>query len=1056
VGPLPALGDHAGLDHWLDLQGFLDRDRLRHDLLGLVQRARPEAAGTLWRQLLELLPACPDPAMGVRNLEAFVAASAAPSTVLEHFAGSKQATETMLQLCGTSQYFSDLLIRDPELFDWLRHAARRSAREELVDQLDRELASAGSDLDQGRDILRRFRHREMLRIGYDDIIRGATLEETVGDLSRLAEACIEGATRLARRHWEQRAGTPLEDDRTPARFVVLALGKLGGEELNYSSDVDLLFLCGSEGVLAEDATTSAHAFFTRVASEIIRLLSDHTPLGQAYRVDIRLRPEGSQGALVRTLPSAIGYYLTHGRTWERQALVKCRPVAGDLTLGQEFLAAIQPFVFRRYLGAAEIAEIKAIKRRIEQRTLSAGDDAFEVKTGRGGIRDVEFVAQFLQLLHGGMDPSVRHHNTLEALGRLEHAGCITSDERAVMDQTYRFLRKIEHRLQTLFNRQTHQMPRDREEQRRLALRMGYSLASPWENRNGPAERFLADYRGMTDRNRRILNHLLHDAFRGASETDPIVDLVLDPAVTPAQAAEVLSTFPFQDPHRAGKLLLALAQEDIPFLSQTRCRHFLAAIAPELLRAIARTPDPDQTLIHLEEVSSSLGAKGMLWELFSLNPPSLRLYVELCASSQFLSDLLKNNPGMIDELMDSLVADRPKSRSELDTELSLLCRGAADLEPILLGFRNSEFLRIGTRDILQREPVREVARELADVAGAIVSTIADFQYHKLVKRYGVPARGSDGEPASWMIAALGKLGGRELSYHGDLDLVFLYDEPGCTRPEAGGEASISNDQFFGEFARHVIRALEHPSVLYKVDLRLRPEGASGPLATSLDRLRGYLRQRMSHWERLALCRARALASPDAAFARRVEAEIRQALCKPLDAASLRSSVVELRRKLSDANSPHDLKRAPGGQITLEFLLHYLQLIHAASYPNVLVPNTWDALDALKQDRLLAPAAHKALIEAYDFARRLEGRLRLSQNHAENELPQGVIERARLARSLGLEEDDPERAAEHLIALAARHKGIVNRLFEHCVVNGEPAEAFTFETDEHRQPPHHGQK
>ena len=249
-----------------------------------------------------------------------------------------------------------------------------------------------------------------------------------------------------------------------------------------------------------------------------------------YRVDMRLRPDGEQGALVRSLDATLGYYETRGRTWERQALIKCRPVAGDLALGQTFLEAITPFVYRRYLGAAEIAEIKALKRRIEQRTVTAGTAEIEVKTGHGGIRDVEFVVQFLQLLHGGEYPDVRHANTLQAIARLEDVGCLTAEERHIMDDTYRFLRRVEHRLQILFDRQTHEMPRDLEALRTLALRMGYAPASPWEERTGPTTRFVNDYRGKTELNRRILNHLLHDAFSGDAGTtvDPIVDLVLDP------------------------------------------------------------------------------------------------------------------------------------------------------------------------------------------------------------------------------------------------------------------------------------------------------------------------------------------------------------------------------------------------------------------------------------------------------------------------------------------------------------------------------------------------
>ena len=320
--------------------------------------------------------------------------------------------------------------------------------------------------------------------------------------------------RLASSRAEARFGTPMTSRGSTARFVVLGLGKLGGQELNYSSDIDLVFLYDEDGQTQGPKVVSNAEFFARMGSDVVRLLADQTTLGMAYRVDMRLRPDGEQGVLAQSLDATLGYYVTRGRTWERQALIKCRPVAGDLALGATFLEAIKPFVYRRYLGAAEIAEIKALKRRIEQRTVSAGTAEVEVKTGRGGIRDVEFVVQFLQLLHGGEYPEVRHATTLQAIARLEQVGCLSAEERHIMDDTYRFLRQVEHRLQILFDRQTHEMPRDLEAVRTLALRMGYAPASAWEERNGPADRFMADYRNKTELNRRILNHLLHDAFSG--------------------------------------------------------------------------------------------------------------------------------------------------------------------------------------------------------------------------------------------------------------------------------------------------------------------------------------------------------------------------------------------------------------------------------------------------------------------------------------------------------------------------------------------------------------
>ena len=846
----------------------------------------------------------------------------------------------------------------------------------------------------------------MLRIGYNDVVRGHPLELTTLDLSNLADACVEAATRSARESTVARHGEPIGDDGAPARFVVLAMGKLGGQELNYSSDIDLIFVYDHEGRTGGPKAVTNAEFFARMGGAIVRLLSDHTAMGQAFRVDMRFRPEGDQGPLARSLRTTLDYYVNSGRTWERQALIKCRPIAGDPGLGADFLAAIAPYIYRRYLGAAEIADIKAMKRRIEARTHAAGDDEREVKTGRGGIRDVEFVVQFLQLLHGGGEPIVRHANTLMAISRLEEIGCLSPEERGIMEDTYRFLRRVEHRLQIMFDRQTHQMPVDLEGLRTLAIRMGYPPSSPWEDRVGPAERFGADYRAKAELNRKILNHLLHDAFTDDGGVAPVVDHVLDPEPSPeAIAGDVLGRGGFRDVGTAYKNLLALAREDIEFLSQARCRQFLAAIAPRLLEAISKTPDPDMTLTNLEKVSASLGAKAILWELFSFNPPSLRLFVDLCATSQFLCEVLINNPGMIDDLMDSLVVDRAQGSSAIKGELAELCRGAEDLAPILASFRNKEWVRIGVRDILGREPIRDVTRELADVAEAVVAEVARDEWARRIAKCGVPRRASDGRRARWAILGLGKLGGREMNYHSDVDLVFLYDQDGRTD---GCDGWASNDKFFADLAQRVIRDLGGSAEfgpLYHVDTRLRPYGGSGPLAVTLDAFVAYFSGPAATWERLALTRARPLFRTGT-FGREVAAAIRDVLTRPTaDRSQVAAEVVAMRRKMGDARGRKELKCGAGGIVDIEFLAQFLQLVNAPAEPDVLSPNIWDALDSLRRAGKLARDEHDDLRDAYGFLRAVEGAACGSATTAPTwACPRITRNSSRLARNLGYEPDD----------------------------------------------------
>ncbi len=362
------------LENWLIGLGVRDPQRAGRDLQDLIDRAgagHMELIARIVVQLDSVLPRCPDPGMALANLERFVAGQPDPEPALRKLADNIKFTEILLQVFSTSQYLSEVLIRDPALLGWLQAGTERPDRKALIEDLWNSLNNESTEAGQAL-VIRRFRRRETLRIGYNDIVRGLSLESITLDLSNLADACAEAATRLARGAAESRFGQALRADGSPARFVVLGLGKLGGIELNYSSDIDLVFLYDEDGWTAGPRVVSNAEFFARMGAEIVRLLAEHTAHGVAYRVDMRLRPDGEQGALARSLDATLGYYETRGRTWERQALIKCRPVAGDLSLGRTFVEAITPFIYRRYLGASEISEIKALKRRIEQRTVSAG------------------------------------------------------------------------------------------------------------------------------------------------------------------------------------------------------------------------------------------------------------------------------------------------------------------------------------------------------------------------------------------------------------------------------------------------------------------------------------------------------------------------------------------------------------------------------------------------------------------------------------------------------------------------------------------------------------
>ena len=1005
------LDDPRQADRWLQQLNLSNADRAHHNLLQLAELGITlDLLAQLAAQFEEILPQLADPDMALNNLERFLTACRNPLSTAALFERDLSALPTLMQIFSTSQYLSDQLAADPESYDLLRLTEGQPVTQELVkDDLTAETATLDSEAAVLKAI-RRFKRRETLRIAYGDIVVGHKLETVTEQISFLADAIVEAAYRFARSQLEQRWGKPLTVNGAPARFVVLALGKLGGIELNYSSDIDLVFLFSDDGRTDGHRHTTNREFFERLAANIVGLLSEVTDLGPAYRVDTRLRPQGRQGPLALSGEEMLRYYDVSGRTWERQAYIKARPVAGAIELGASFLSDLEPWIYRRYLSLADITGIKALKRRIESRARTEERDrSRNLKTGWGGIRDIEFVIQFLQLVNGGSLPQLRIGNTLEAIHRLHDAGCLELDERNHLEENYRILRLAEHRLQILFDLQTHTLPTQENEQHKLALRLGY--------RNTPhrsaREAFEADLEARCQVNRKILDHLLHDAFGEDTATEPVVDLINDPDPSPEQIKKALSEYPFEDVDAAYRHLMALATEPIRFLSTRRCRHFFAAIAPRVLQAISKTPDPDFTLLELVKVSDSLGGKRVLWELFSASPPSLELYVRMCATCPYVTGILTSNPGMIDGLMDSLLLEGLPRLENLERTLGDLCYAAEDLEPILHSFKDSQHLRVAVRDILGKDDIQATHAALSDIAEACLKRIVVTEHAKLVERHGEPTiEAGDpqephpraGEPCSAIVLALGKLGGREPNYHSDLDIVFLYEADGRTvapRPNMQAEET-TNQHFFSQLGQRIIQIANRLGPygrLYEVDPRLRPTGRSGSLAVSLSEFRRYFREGDAElWECQALTKGRVVYGTQQARADTLAA-IRAAAYERTQGNDDHHQIADMRQRLEETASRQNLKRGPGGTVDIEFVTQMLQLRHGRDHPSVQVTGTLEALTALRDAALLSEERYRSLSYGYRFLRRVEAGIRLMNLAGRHEMPEDEHELRKLAFLLG---------------------------------------------------------
>lgn len=946
--------------------------------------------------LAKALPKVADPDQALNNIDRLVSTSPSVSQKIRTLSSLATPFEGLLTLLSDSQYLADLLRDESNLDEIIRARFQPVARQLLIGGAI-EFVKTAKDFSEAMRRLRVFKQRETIRIAWCDLVLDHRVEQVTEQISSLAASVCEAALHWCRARLEEKFGPPFSAAAERCRFVILGLGKLGGNELNYSSDIDLIAVYEFEGKVKSNAINSNREYFAQLTRDFIRLVGEPTELGNAYRVDMRLRPSGSRGPVCQSLNSTLQYYDLQGRTWERQALIKARPIAGDHSLGAAVLDSLQPWIFRPKLTRTDIEEIRLLKRKIERQAQTQGNERANIKTGYGGIRDVEFVIQFMQMLNGWNQASLRTSNTLRAIGRLERARCLTHEEAELLASNYRWLRKLEHRLQLMHNQQTHSLPEDPSVRFAFAKRMGIG-----DSDSRTLKQFQARLSEVTRLNRVILDHLLHGAFGAArvlaepnATVSSEVDLILDPDPSPEFIEEVLAPWNFENPHSTWRILMELAEEKSQFVSSRRCKHFFASIVHSLLEEVCKTPEPDRTLVSLATVSDSLGARGVLWELFSESPATLNLYVRLCASSEYLATTIKANPGMLDELLDALQRDALPKYQQLQQNLNELSRGALDLELILYSFKTSQHVQIGVRDILRQDDIAETHLALSDVAELCLQKVAINQLRRQLARHSVSLPDDRWDEIPFAILGLGKLGGQEPNYHSDLDVIFFHDTSQAF--ESKLPAGVSSQSFFSELSAEIMQAIGKQTTqprLYEIDSRLRPSGKSGALAVHVAEFARYFESGTGQlWERQALCKARPVAG-NAELGEKVMQRVYEILKLPCP-DTLRKEIWQMRLTMQRDCQPENLKRGPGGTVDIEFAVQMLQLQHAKEHPEVIQPGTIKALDALCRLGLLDAESANFFWGRYQFLRRIESGLRLMNTTARHDLPTDAKQLERLA-------------------------------------------------------------
>jgi [glutamine synthetase] adenylyltransferase / [glutamine synthetase]-adenylyl-L-tyrosine phosphorylase len=983
---------------------------ISHRIPGLpeAEPRAPESAERLVRlgrrfpdRVAAVLEACrlaPDPDLALAGVERFVDGAA-------ELPAEPDLLEALALLSGASRMIPALLARAPHL---LRRAARSPAllRPRTEAELRRFLARATrrispDDAAAFHALLRRVRAREIVRISLRDL-RRARVREVTGELSALATACLDAAIRFHDRRLRARHGAPegLEGREAGAGFCAVAMGKLGAGELNFSSDIDLVYVYDRDGQTIGERSVTHFAYYAKLAELVTEAIAKPTEDGFVFRVDLNLRPDGQNGPIVNSVRAAELYYQSFGRTWERNALVKARPAAGDLAAGEELLRQLEPFIWRRSLDLGVVSEIQAMKARIDARAGAEGKD--DLKLGKGGIREAEFFVSALQLLHAGRDQTraLRERAVLPALERLLFAGVVPAKDRDELADAYLFLRRAEHRVQMVDGAQTHRLP-PAGERLGLARAMGYV----------DEEAFDAALAGHRERVARLFAGLLGTGA-GEAPLDPELALLADPEVEAPRRAEIATRLGLGDPDRAIAAIDAMARRSTPF---SRLGDPAAAVA--LLADALGTPDPDQALSHLSDFATALRNPEPYFRMLAEHRRIARLLLSLFGTSDFLSKRFVRHPELIDLLLRddqvTLQKDRETFQREARDRLAAVDPSLA-LDDVLerrLGelrrYKNEEVLRIAIHDIAGTIDLPSIAGQLTALAEVCLEeclTLAEAE-----------ARAKDVLPAGRLcVLGMGKLGGRELGYHSDLDLIFLYP----------GGAGAPGYERYARLAQRLMSFLQMPlreGRLYQIDTRLRPSGNQGALVigaegfiryhmgdalpggAARDRAAGAVRSQL--WERQALLRARHVAGDPGLFA-----EIEEKVLVPAvygrreDRAALAAEIRRMRERMEselarEASHGKNPKTGHGGLVDVEFAAQFLQLAHGHDHPAIRTSSTPVALGALRAAGLLGSAHHEALARGYEFLRRVALRLRIVHDYAIDHLPERGPALQQLARRVG---------------------------------------------------------
>ena len=874
----------------------------------------------------------------------------AQSDSLGALLGSAPARKILLGIAEFSPYLFDLVRAGAGRLIRILSCDPESHLAALIEDTSRAVWSASDETDVTH-LLRRMKAEAALLIALCDIGGVWPVMRVTAALTDLATASARMALRFLLRQEAARGRIKPPDPERPEEgsgLIVLAMGKMGAGELNYSSDIDLIVFF-DRNATSLDPEIEPQPFFVRVTQAMARLLQQRTGDGYVFRVDLRLRPDPASTQVAISTEAALHYYEREGRTWERAAMIKARPCAGDLAAGEALVAEIAPFVWRKHLDFAALADVHDMKRQMQtyRGQSEIAVEGHNVKIGRGGIREIEFFAQTQQLIAGGRHPELRVRQTLAALDVLAASNWITFQARDELAAAYEFLRRVEHRLQMIADEQTHSLPEDAEAVERFANFFGY------ESRDAFA-RHLVDHLNI------VQGHYsrLFEGDPAGTEKLPDVNYAAGPE--DPRLMDHLLALGFKKPAMVAATVQQWLAGDYRALRVEATRNAFVEFVPGLIDGLAHAEEPDNAVTAFDRFLQALQRGGRLISLLSQNPDLVALVALILGAAPRLGDMLARQPQIMDGLIDPRFFGALPDQKELSARLKSTLQDADSYEDFLDRLRlfgqESLFL-IGTRILSGTVSAQQAGGAFADVAEGIVHTVHGLVTDQFAAQYG---RIKDQETA---IIALGRLGSREMTASSDLDLILIYDYD-HEQPESDGERSLHGAQYFSRLTQRLISAFTtrtNYGVLYEIDMRLRPSGRAGPLASRLESFADYQEREAWTWEHMALTRARVIsASP--AFRRKIESVIRAVLTRPRDRAATATDVADMRRAIAlekGEDDVWDVKYAAGGTVDIDFIAQYLQLVYAAEKPDILNVSTLAVLDNAARLGVLAQSDAEVL-------------------------------------------------------------------------------------------------